>query len=172
MPPAKPALSRRILRWSLEALALLGLILLLRAWHAPHLASETLPRLAGLTLEGQPVDSAGLAGQAFIVHVWASWCPICRLELKGMAGLAQEVPVISMAWQSGDDEAVRAYLAQQGVSLAVLNDPQGRLAAALGVVGVPLHLVVDGAGRIRFIETGYTTPLGLRLRLWWAETFS
>jgi hypothetical protein len=40
------------------------------------------------------------------------------------------------------------------------------------VKGVPLHLVVDGAGRIRFVETGYTTPWGLRARLWWAETFS
>lgn len=171
MSATQPPLRRRLLRWSLEALVLLAIIFALRAWHAPEVASETLPRLAGQTLDGQPVDTAELAGRGFIVHVWGSWCPICRMELDGMAGLARDVPVVSIAWRSGEDGAVHAFLAGEGVELAVVNDPGGRLVAPLGVKGVPLHLVVDGAGRIRFVETGYTTPWGLRARLWWAETF-
>jgi len=35
-----------------------------------------------------------------------------------------------------------------------------------------LHLIVDAAGRIHFVETGYTTPWGLRARVWWVEHFS
>lgn len=171
MSPTKPPLRRRLLRWSLEALVLLAIILALRAWHAPEMASETLPQLAGQTLAGQTVDTTALAGRGFIVHVWGSWCPVCTMELSGIAGLAEDVPLVSIAWRSGDDAAVRAFLAEEGVTLDVLNDPDGRLVAPLGVKGVPLHLVVDGTGRIRFVETGYTTPWGLRARLWWAETF-
>lgn len=141
----------------------------IQLWRAPDLPSTELPRLSGQTLDGQPVDTAQLAGRAFIVHVWGSWCPVCRVELAGIAGLAEDVPVISIAWQSGDDAAVRAFLREEGVELQVVNDPDGRITAPLGVKGVPLHLVVDGAGRIRFVETGYTTPWGLRARLWWAE---
>lgn len=162
----------KLLRWSLEAFVLLAVILALRAWQAPEMTSETLPRLTGQTLAGQAVDTADLSGRGFVVHVWGSWCPVCRMELSGMAGLARDVPVVSIAWRSGDDGAVRAFLAGEGVELPVLNDPDGRLVAGLGVKGVPLHLVVDGAGRIRFVETGYTTPWGLRARLWWAERFS
>lgn len=165
----KRPLRARLLRWSLEALALLAVILALRTWHAPEMTRQTLPRLVGQTLAGQAVDTAALAGQGFIVHIWGSWCPVCRMELSGMAHLARDVPVVSIAWRSGDDGAVRAFLAGEGVALPVVNDPDGRLVAELGVRGVPLHLVVDGAGRIRFIETGYTTPWGLKARLWWAN---
>jgi thiol-disulfide isomerase/thioredoxin len=169
MSQEKRPLRSRLLRWSLEALVLLAVIFALRAWHAPKMTSETLPRLIGQTLAGQAVDTVDLAGRGFVVHVWGSWCPICRMELSGTAGLARDVPVVSIAWRSGDDGAVRAFLAGEGVELPVVNDPDGRLVAGLGVKGVPLHLVVDGAGRIRFVETGYTTPWGLRARLWWAE---
>ncbi|MGC9008391.1 MAG: redoxin family protein [Halothiobacillaceae bacterium] len=169
MSQEKRPLRSRLLRWSLEALVLLAVIFALRAWHAPKMTSETLPRLIGQTLAGQAVDTVDLAGRGFVVHVWGSWCPICRMELSGMAGLARDVPVVSIAWRSGDDGAVRAFLAGEGVELPVVNDPDGRLVAGLGVKGVPLHLVVDGAGRTRFVETGYTTPWGLRARLWWAE---
>lgn len=171
MTQEKPSPRKRLLRWSIEAVVIVGLLLALRAWHAPELPGESLTRLAGQTLEGQPVDTRAFAGQGFIVHVWGSWCPVCRLELAGIASLADDVPLVSIAWQSGDDAAVRAFLKEEGVALAVLNDPEGRLVAPLGVKGVPLHLVVDGAGRIRFVETGYTTAWGLRARLWWVETF-
>ncbi|MGK0674545.1 MAG: protein disulfide oxidoreductase [Halothiobacillaceae bacterium] len=169
MSQEKRPFRTRLLRWSRDTLMLLAIIFSLRAWHAPEMKSETLPRLVGQTLTGQTVDTATLAGRGFIVHVWGSWCPICRMELPGMARLAHDVPVISIVWRSGDDGAVRTFLAEEGVELPVVNDPDGRLVAGLGVKGVPLHLVVDGTGRIRFVETGYTTSWGLRARLWWAE---
>jgi hypothetical protein len=32
-------------------------------------------------------------------------------------------------------------------------------------------VVVDSHGQIRFAEVGYTSEVGMRLRLWWAQTF-
>ena len=37
-----------------------------------------------------------------------------------------------------------------------------------GVRAVPASFVVDGTGQIRYVEVGYTTGIGLRLRLWLA----
>ena len=51
----------------------------------------------------------------------------------------------------------------------MVNDPDGRLAGAWGVHAVPATFIVDTNGEIRFVEVGYTTGLGLRLRLWLAE---
>jgi len=50
----------------------------------------------------------------------------------------------------------------------VLNDPDGVIATRWGVRAVPASFIVDGAGQIRFVEIGYTTGIGLRLRLWLA----
>jgi hypothetical protein len=63
---------------------------------------------------------------------------------------------------------VRSYLGERGLDFPVLVDPDGRLAGRYGVRGVPTTLVIGPEGRIRSREVGYTTGLGLRLRLWMA----
>jgi peroxiredoxin len=68
--------------------------------------------------------------------------------------------------QSGDALAVEGYLAEHGLSFTTVVDEQGRLAEAFGVRAVPTSFVVDAEGQIAFAERGYTTPWGLRLRLW------
>jgi peroxiredoxin len=59
-------------------------------------------------------------------------------------------------------------MGEHGLEMAVLADEDGALARRYGVRGVPTLFVLDGAGRIRFTELGYTTEAGLRLGLWWA----
>ena len=161
----------RLIRWGIELALLLGVFLLIRAYHAPTLPDAYLPPISGVMLDGQPFDSRQARSRPLVVHVWAEWCPVCRMELGGMANLARDTPMISIAWKSGDDAAVRRFLQQEGLSLAVLNDPQGKMLAPLGIKAVPLHLVVDEQGRIHFVETGYTTAWGLRARVWWVEHF-
>jgi alkyl hydroperoxide reductase subunit AhpC len=49
-----------------------------------------------------------------------------------------------------------------------LNDEDGWISEKWGVHAVPASFIIDRTGRIRFVEVGYTTEIGLRLRLWWA----
>jgi peroxiredoxin len=104
-----------------------------------------------------------------LVHFWATWCPICRTEQDTINAIARDTPnVITVAMQSGSRDEVEKYLKQQGLSFPVLNDPDGRIAAAWGVHAVPASFIIDPDGQIRFVEIGYTTETGLRLRLWLA----
>ncbi|OYY75431.1 MAG: hypothetical protein B7Y40_00460 [Gammaproteobacteria bacterium 28-57-27] len=169
-PNAKPRRSR-LIRWGIEIALLLAVFFLIQAWNAPKLPDTHLPPLIGQTLDGKSIDSRDTQGRPLIVHIWAEWCPVCRLELAGMAELARDTPVMSIAWKSGDDAAMRRFLAQEKIDMPVINDPSGQLVAPLGIKAVPLHLIVDASGRIHFVETGYTTPWGLRARVWWVEHF-
>jgi alkyl hydroperoxide reductase subunit AhpC len=53
------------------------------------------------------------------------------------------------------------------VSYPVVLDARGQLSGIYGVQGVPTSIIIDPAGNVRFVEVGYTTETGLRLRLWW-----
>ena len=170
-PPGKKSWRARLMRWSLEIALVLAVLFLIRAWNAPTLPDTVLPAIVAKTLAGEMIDSRDTQGRPLIVHIWAEWCPVCRLELAGMAALARDTPVMSIAWKSGDDAAMRRFLAEEKLDLSVINDPSGKLLAPLGIKAVPLHLIVDAAGRIHFVETGYTTPWGLRARVWWVEHF-
>jgi alkyl hydroperoxide reductase subunit AhpC len=82
--------------------------------------------------------------------------------------LAEDYPVITVAMQSGEAQAVRDYPAAQGVAYPVVNDPEGDIARRYGVSGVPASFVLDGRGEVRFVTRGYTSGPGMRLRLWLA----
>ncbi len=167
-PVAKPGTTRRWLWRAIELVAVLVLILGIRAWQQSGTARGPAPALAGELLDGKPVVLAAYTGQPVLVHFWATWCPICRAEQGSIDALARDMSVITVAMQSGDRSAVTQYLRNEALRFPVLNDPDGVMATRWGVRAVPASFIVDGAGQIRFVEVGYTTGVGLRLRMWLA----
>ncbi|WP_334154723.1 redoxin family protein [Tepidimonas sp.] len=103
------------------------------------------------------------------LHVWATWCGICRAEESTVTALAAERPVVTLATRSGEAAAVRAYLRQRGLPWVTVLDADGRLAAAHGWRSVPVFAVLDAGDRLRHVTVGYTTGVGMRLRLWAAK---
>lgn len=172
--PENPTQPRRK-KWRAIAINLLLIIAVVagvRAWQQRDMAGGAAPTLRGITLAGDFYDLAEHLQRPLLVHFWASWCGICRAEQGSVASIAQDHRnVITIAMQSGRPEEVAAYMQTQGISFPVLNDEAGWISQQWGVHAVPASFIIDHAGQIHFIEVGYTTEIGLRLRLWWAEIF-
>ena len=164
-------LRRRGPRLLLELGVVLIILLALEAYLVRDAASGPAPHIEDVTLKGEPFNLTDLQGQPGVIHFWATWCPVCELEQGMIDGLAAGYPVITIAMQSGSPAEVSEYLRQQGVDYPVINDPDGLLSAQYGVKAVPASFVLDGKGEIRFVTRGYTTGLGLRVRLWLARVF-
>lgn len=146
---------------------ILFLILLLAAvqwWQARGLAEGKAPDLSGLDLAGDRVSLDQYRGQPVLVHFWATWCPICRLEEDGIDNLARDYPVVTIATQSGSADALQEYLENKGLSFTVIVDDEGTIAAKWQIRGVPVSYIIDGEGNIVWAGAGYTTELGLRAR--------
>lgn len=108
-------------------------------------------------------------GQAVVIHFWADWCPICRTEEHSITRLARDWPVLTVAMQSGDAAKVNATLRKRDLPWPTVIDPRGEITRAHGLQAVPAFLLIDGQGRIRTPAVGYTTEIGMRLRLWWVS---
>jgi len=121
-----------------------------------------------MQLDGQSFDLEHFRGRPVLVYFWATWCAVCRVEQDNIEALNADLPVVGVALQSGSPEKVRAYMRENGLRVAVRNDPDGAIAAAWGVRATPTGFVIDPNGRIRFREVGYTSEWGWRLRMWWA----
>ncbi len=162
----KPKWRRR----SIEVLIFVLLYVSIRAWMQRDLPSGPAPRVQGVTLSGQAVDLATLGkGRPVLLHFWATWCPICKLEQASIETLSTEYPVITIASQSGDAKAVQEYMQAQHLHFPVLLDEDGALLQRFGLHGVPATFVIDAQGKIVFREVGYTTDWGIRARLWWVR---
>lgn len=156
-------------RWLPETILIVAIVFAVNGWQTRNAARGPVPPLEGVTLNGEPFNIEQFRGRPAIIHFWASWCPICRTEQDAIDAVAEDHPVMTVALQSGDEPTVQGYLDDNKLKFQVLNDRKGEIANRFGVTGVPTSFVIDSHGEIRFVERGYTTNWGLRLRLWLAE---
>jgi thiol-disulfide isomerase/thioredoxin len=98
---------------------------------------------------------AVLAGRPALVNVWASWCLPCREELPALAEYAARpgaVPVLGVDVRD-DPRAALALLAELGVALPSVTDPEGALRAALDVPpALPASYVVRADGTVGRVD--------------------
>ena len=165
MPPERPSRWRR---WLVE----LGVIVLIlygfHLWQTRGAASGQAPELAGVDLAGHPLR---LEEGPAVVHFWATWCGVCDAMDDNVAAVAGDHRVLTVAVRSEGPGAIREHLADEGLEGAfpVIVDPRGALAERWGVAAFPTTFVVDGDRSIRATSVGYTTTLGLRARMLFAD---
>lgn len=130
---------------------------------------------AASPLEIGPLDldqwRARYPGRAVALHIWADWCPICRMEEGSISALHADWPVLGIAMRSGDAARVQTVLRQRELPWLAAVDADGSLSARYGLKAVPAFVVLDAQGNIRHASVGYTTEIGMRLRLWLAQNF-
>lgn len=146
-------------------LVILLIFLVVKAFLQRQMVSGEAPELYGLLVDGAPVTLEDYQGQPVLLHFWATWCRICRLEQNGIEAISQDWPVLTVAMQSGSAQELQLYMDEHGLTHPVVVDPTGALAAQFGVFAVPATFIIDAEGNIRFRERGYTTSWGLRARL-------
>jgi thiol-disulfide isomerase/thioredoxin len=163
----RPGSTRR--RWIvflIQALIMLLLYVGLKTWMQRDMVAGQIPDLTAHLVSGEPFSPRDLEGEVWLLHFWAEWCAICRAEQGAISSVADAWPVITVAMQSGDRLAVEDYLRENGLDWPTIVDQSGAIAKRFGVSAVPASFIVDGSGKIRFREMGYTTSWGLRFRLW------
>ncbi|WP_331773828.1 redoxin domain-containing protein [Sulfurospirillum sp. 1612] len=100
-----------------------------------------------------------------MIHFWATWCPICKLEAPNIEKISKDYDVITIAVQSGTQKEIQAYLDEHKLHFNVVNDKEGFYAKKFHITVFPTTLMYDKEGRLKFSEVGYTTTAGLYARM-------
>lgn len=131
---------------------------------SPEIEGGT-PVLQGQLIDGTPISLETYRGEPLVLHFWATWCPTCKLEAPAIESLSKDYRVLTVAVDSGSDETVVTFLKDRGYTFSVLNDRSGDLKRAFKVKALPTTFVLGPGGDILFSEVGYTSNLGMRLRM-------
>ncbi len=116
-------------------------------------------------IENQKIDFSSYKGQPLVVHFWGSWCPVCRAEASNIDTLSQKYNLITIAVNSGSNEAIKSYMEEHGLHYRVINDQKGEMAQWFNIGGYPTTLIYNAKGELKFTEVGYSTTLGLQARI-------
>jgi len=101
-----------------------------------------------------------MLGKAWVLNVWASWCPPCLVEHPVITALAKSglAPVVGLNYKDARDDAL-PWLKRNGDPYAFsVFDLNGRIGIDYGVYGVPETYVIDRLGVIRYKHIGPLTP--------------
>jgi thiol-disulfide isomerase/thioredoxin len=164
---------RRLRAWKywpwLRDLVLIALVVIgIRVYQQRSLPSGAAPELAGRDLSGAAAALSDYRGKPVLLHFWATWCGVCKAEQSSLDAVSRDLPVLTVASQSGSAAEVGAFVREHGVEPRVIVDASSALARRFGVTMYPTTFVIDAAGEIRHVEVGYTTELGMRARMWFA----
>lgn len=177
----KTGLWRWLKDWRSHAVTLALLLVVvtgIHLWQTRAVPSGPAPAFS--TLAASPVEvnqldldawRARYPGRAVALHIWADWCPICRMEEGSISNLHADWPVLTIAMRSGDAAKVQTVLRQRELPWLAAVDANGDISRRYGLGAVPAFIVLDAQGHIRHASVGYTTEPGMRLRLWLAQNF-
>lgn len=166
--PNAPAPRRRP-RWrtALEWALVLAFVVAIRAYQTRDAASGVAPAVVLEDVRGGDVALTSLRGAPSVVHFWATWCGVCKAMAHNVDAIGDDPRVVTIVSRSGSLDDVRGYLRAHPTRARVLFD-SGEAARRFGVRAFPTTFYLDRGGVIRHVETGYTTELGMRLRLFGA----
>jgi thiol-disulfide isomerase/thioredoxin len=165
---AKP--KKKVVRWMKEILTFTLIMTVLSfaidAWRSREMPSTKLPSLTMSTLAGDRVDIKKMShDKPVLLYFWATWCPVCNFVSPSVNWLSESHQVISVALTSGDDQRLGQFMAYKEYGFPVINDPTGRIGKLWGVAATPSIVIIKN-GEISSITTGFTTPIGIWLRLY------
>ena len=146
---------------------LLGILIAAISWLGPVTGNAAgaapssvvpAPAFSLVTLTGERLSTADLPGRVTLINFWATWCAPCAVEVPDLVGLQaahrDRVRVIGVSV----DEVDRRSLVEEFVVRQQVNYPvalaDDAVIAAFRVVGVPMSVVIDGAGNVVKIHRG------------------
>ncbi len=103
-----------------------------------------------------------------LIHFWAIWCPTCKTEAQNIETISKNFNVLTIALKSGSSQEINEYLKSRGLTFNVVNDSNGHITQKYSVSVFPTTIIYDKNGNEVFSEVGYTTTIGLWIRMWLA----
>ena len=158
---------KKVLIALIPLMVFFGLIALLYVNMSTHsevlpspLIGKQVPAFEHQTLHTeQTLTEQDFLGQPWILNVFGSWCPSCRVEHHLVTALANSgtIKVVGLNWKDETEDA-KQWLQRFGDPYhEILVDYEGDTAINLGVYGAPETFLIDAQGVIRFKLAGVLT---------------
>ena len=115
------------------------------------------PGFTATTLAAQPQVKTltDYRGKVVLLNIWATWCPPCREEMPSIQALhetfrARGFTVVAVSIdQAGDEQKIRDFVKEYGLTFEVLHDPAGSIQQIYQTTGVPENFLIGADGTIR-----------------------
>jgi len=144
---------RRFLPWA--ALLCMTLLVAACAGSVPEIEVGAIaPEVRLDDISGDPVTLSELKGQVVLLNFWALWCEPCKAELPDFQAALERYGTAGLAVVTVDlgdrREEVKAFIGERGYSFVTLVDPGLTVRKSYDTRVLPLSLLIDREGIVRY----------------------
>jgi len=110
------------------------------------------------TIDGESVTLSDSRGKPVMLTFWAIQCPACGLQAPYIQAFydewsSEKIAVLTV--DVGDSVGLaQDFVSSQGFTYPVLLDPQGKVAQAYAIPGVPVTFFIDAEGIAKAYKIG------------------
>ena len=123
-----------------------------------YLSRTAPPQFSGRTLDARQLSMTEHRGTVIVLNFWASWCLECRPEMALLEWLQREFSsrglLIIGVNARQNKEVIGRYAQELGLTFPLVLDPDGKINALYGVIGLPTTFVVGRDGRVVAFAVG------------------
>ena len=115
--------------------------------------------LIGASRADSLIDLGALRGRVIYLDFWASWCVPCRQSFPWMQEMKEAyeqrgLTIVAINLDRDRKDADR-FLASFHPSFELRFDPKGESAEHFKVQGMPMSMLIDRRGELRFTHVGF-----------------
>jgi peroxiredoxin len=121
-------------------------------------------RLASIT--GDQLGPGDFRGQIVVFDFWATWCRPCHVQADILASIYEEFDRLGVAFVAASlgesASTVEAFTDKRPFPYPVLIDPADEVSNRLGIYVLPTVMILDGEGRVIYLQEGVSSARRLR----------
>jgi peroxiredoxin len=111
------------------------------------------PDFALPDIEDKMVRLTEYRGKVVLLHIWATWCPVCVEEMPSIRRLYQEMKgedfeILAVSIDASGAEVVLPFMKKHRLNFTSLTDPKNAIKNIYQTTGVPESFIIDKNGRI------------------------
>lgn len=165
-------LARTRLLVCLELALAIAIVWGIYAWRTKDLltsdGSVQAPYFELMDLQGQVRTLESFSDKPTVLYFFAPWCKVCNASAHQLNWFddwfGDEVNVVMIALDFADPMEVKAFRETHELRTEILLGNRNTL-VDYRIPGYPTYYLLDGSGRIRRKDFGYTTVIGLVWRV-------
>jgi len=123
------------------------------------LVGQTAPDFVLKSATGENLRLSEFRGDVVMINFWATWCGPCRQEMPLLDDLYNRYQRVGfrLLGVNIDDDSRRAMqmIEELGINFPVLFDEQKEVSKLYEVGAMPVTLLVDREGTVRYVHLGY-----------------